>query len=185
MDIFKQKRNLILTIVVLVVINIITLLLLWLGKPKPNDMRGLGNGENEKVRIQEMLKEELGFSTDQAEKFIILRKNHKEQTSKLDNEIMLIKKEMFDKAMYGNNTNISDSLLNLSLEKQSQLEKLVFEHFVKLKQICTPEQQKILFKHMHNILGTPNHGGLPPGEIPNGPPPGEMREGHPPPPPRN
>lgn len=181
MDIFKQKKNLIITIVFLVVLNLITLLLLWLGKPKHDIKRG-SEGGNDRVRIQEMIKEELGFSNEQAEQFLVLREDQKEQKLKLDRELMLIKKEMFEEAMYGENIIISDSLLNLSLEKQSQLEKLAFEHFLKLKQICTPEQQKELFKHMHGLLGPPQPGGPPPeefgddipppqGERPNGPPP--------------
>ena len=175
MDIFKRNRNLIITIVVLVIINITTLLLLWFGRPNATDLRGSGN---EKVRIQEMLKAELGFSDKQAKQFIDLRQNHKEKSIKLDDEIMVLKKEMFAEAMYGNKSNISDSLLNLSLQKQSQLEKLTFEHFQKLKQICTADQQKKLFEIVHRLIGPPQHGGPPP----NAPgPKGENRGGPPPP----
>lgn len=181
MDMFKRNRNLIITIVILVIINIITLLLLWIGKPKHDLARGPGNGENEKVRIQEMLKEELGFSNDQAEQFLALRKNHLENTMRLDDELMLVKKEMLEEAMYSNDSSISDSLLNLSLEKQGQLEIITFQHFQKLKQICTPEQQEKLFELMHRLIGPPQRGGPPPGEMPDGPPHGDFRGGPPPP----
>ena len=155
MDMIKQNRNLIITIVVLVIINIVALLLLWFGKPRHEDMRGAENRGDEKVRIQEMLKEELEFSTDQAEKFLELRENHHKKSIELNDELMLVKRKMFEEAMYGNKSIISDSLLNLSLEKQSQLEILTFQHFLKLKQICTPEQQKKLFKIVHRLLWPP------------------------------
>ncbi len=182
MDIFKQKRNLITTIVILVIMNFITLFILWLGKPNHNIIQGSKDDGTEKVRMQEMLKEELGFSNDQAEQFLALRKNHQENTMRLDDELMHVKKEMLEEAMYSNAPSISDSLLNLSLKKQGQLELITFQHFQKLKQICTHEQRKKLFELVHRLIGPRQRGGPPPGERPDGPPPGKMIEGHPPPP---
>lgn len=175
MDIFKQKRNYIVTIVILVIINVITLLLLWIGKPK-HSMRGPEGAVTEKVRIQEMLKKELGFSIEQTEQFIKLRESHRSKSNLIEEEIMLLKKEMFDQAMLTDDKNISDSLLNLSLAKQSQLERSLFEHFQKLKDICTPEQRKKLFSIIHTMIGPPQQGGPPPGEIPENSPHGEFRD---------
>ena len=193
MDITKQNRNLVITIIVLVIINFAALLLLWLGKPKHDIKQGPRNGGNEIVRIQEMLKEELGFSTEQAEKFIKLRENHHKKSIELHDELIIVKRKMFEEAMYGDKSVISDSLLNLSLEKQSQLELLTFQHFLKLKQICTPEQQKKLFKIVNRLLGQTQQGGPPPNnprgelkdDMPHPPPQGKFREGHSPPPNRN
>jgi len=180
MDMFKQKRNLIITIVILVVINIITLLLLWIGKPKHNAPRGAENGIDEKVRIQKLLKEELEFNDEQIQKYLQLRIEHHRETRKLNHELNMLKKEMFDEILEDNtSTALSDSLLSLSLEKQSQIEKLTFNHFFSLKKLCNTDQQKNLQIIMHGIFGPP-----PPGGKPNGPPPREMREGHPPPPPK-
>lgn len=185
MDVFKKNRNLVITIIVLVIVNIFTLSLLWLGKPKPMNLRVDERVEDDSLRILNMLKDKLEFSNEQAEQFMGLRLEHKDKTSKLGEEIMELRKEMFDKVMYADNSTLSDSLLNLSLEKQSQIEKLTFEHFLKVKQICTPEQQKKLFEMMSKLLGPPQHEGRPPGEVSDGPPRGgAFREG-PPPPPRN
>lgn len=163
MDIFKKNRNLIFTIIVLVIINIATLSLLWLGKPNPNKIRKPIDGRDEKVRIEKLLKKDLGFSTQQAEQFLRLQKNHREKTNFLAEELQQLKKKMFEEAMYSNNFNISDSLLNLSLEKQKELETITFQHFQKVKKICTPEQQEKLFKLMHRLLGPSPRGGPPPG----------------------
>ncbi|MCB0753665.1 MAG: hypothetical protein KDC52_19490 [Ignavibacteriae bacterium] len=86
---------------------------------------------------------------------------------------------MFEEAMYGDKTIISDSLLNLSLEKQTELELLTFQHFLKLKEICTPEQQNKLFEIVHRLLGKAQQSNPPPGA-----PIGEVKGEMPPPPPR-
>jgi protein CpxP len=92
-------------------------------------------------------------------------KNIRKKTTKLSNDLMGVKKEMFEQAMYGENVVLSDSLLNLSLEIQGQLEKVTFQHFLQLKQICTPKQREKLFKLMHRLLGPPEREGM------GGPPP--------------
>lgn len=190
MVMIKQKRNYIITIVALVIINVACLFLLWLGKPK-HDMRGTEIDVNEKVRIKEMLREELGFSEEQTKQYLTLRESHRAKSDIIEEEIKNIKKEMFNEAMLTDHSAISDSLLDLALLKQRTLEKTTFEHFHKLKNICTPEQQNKLINILHTLLGPPKitgrppHGGmpdgLPRGEMPNGPPPGEFKEGHPPP----
>ncbi|MBL1214368.1 MAG: hypothetical protein HND52_13505 [Ignavibacteriae bacterium] len=162
MDIFKRNKNLKITIVILVILNLATITLLWLGKPKHEDLRESSKKGNQEVRIKQMLKKELDFSDEQAEQFLELRKNHREKTISLEDELVQLKKEMFNEAMYNNNMNISDSLLSLTLEKQKQLEIITFQHFQKVKQICTPEQQEKLFKLMHRLLGPKHKGGPPP-----------------------
>ncbi len=72
---------------------------------------------------------------------------------------------------------ISDSLLNLSLKKQGELDRITFRHFQDLKKICNKEQQKKLMKLVHNILGPPQHP-----RMDGPPPPGANRENYPPPP---
>lgn len=179
MDIYKKNRNLVVTVVILVIFNIATLFLLWIGKPKPNSINKANIEGIEKGRIQEVLKEELGFSTEQADKFLELRESHHEKATAIEEELILVKRKMFEEAMYGEKSDISDSLLNLSLEKQNQLELLTFDHFLKLKQICTPEQQKKLFGLVQQLIGPRQNESLP-----QGGPKDEFRDGMPPPPPR-
>lgn len=179
MDIFKQRRNLVAAIVVLVLLNIVTLLLLWFGRPKYDSQKGPGIPGREKGQVQKLLKEELNFSEKQAEQYIALRKEHRENTIQLNKEIRKIKREMFDHVLMNDETALSDSLLKLTLEKQAQIEKLTFQHFQELKKICNSDQLKKLMKIMHKILGPPQPermGGPPPH------PPGENREGFRPPP---
>jgi hypothetical protein len=171
-----KNRNYIMTIVVLIIINIVALLLLWMGKPKHT----IGDNENvigNKVQIQEMLKEELDFSSEQVEQFVELRENHREKLDKIDEELMVLKKELFEDAMYSKNESISDSLLNQALEKQGELEKITFDHFLKLKQMCNPQQQEKLFQLMHQLIGPPQRDGRFRGGAP-----GKLMDDVPPPP---
>jgi len=147
-----------------------------MGKPKHNKNIDKVPG-NEKVRISEMLKEELDFNENQISKFFELRENHHANIEKINKELMLTKKQMFDKAINSDSEVISDSLLNISLKKQAELEKVTFQHFLKLKKICTPEQRDKLFKIMKRLFGP----------LPQGPPApsgarGGIRDDIPPPP---
>lgn len=177
MDVFKQNRNLLIVIVVLIILNLTTLTLLWIGRPAHNIGERPGiPGENQS-HIQKVLKEELNFTEAQAEQYIALRESHQKKIAQLVEAIKKIKKEMFDKVLLENSADISDSLLNLSLEKQAQLERITFNHFQDLKKICNKDQQKKLIKLMHNILGPPQ-----PQRIDSPPPPGANNDNFPPPP---
>jgi Spy/CpxP family protein refolding chaperone len=177
MDIFKQKRNLVLTIVFLVILNIVTLSLLWFGRPQSDLRKGPRGSEQNTEHIQKLLKEELGFNNNQAEKYIAIRDKHRKNTRHLNEEIRKLKKEMFDQALQNNDqAMISDSLLNLAQEKQSQIEKLTFQQFLNLKKICNPEQNMKLQKLMHRLLAPPHldrHGEPPPPPRGERPPPFE------------
>ncbi len=96
MDVFKQNRNLLLTIIVLVILNIVTLTLLWIGRPE-------APREN-KVHIQKRLMEELNFSEKQAEQYIALREDHQKNLMLINEEIKKVKKEMFDQVLFENST---------------------------------------------------------------------------------
>lgn len=180
MDVIKQKRNLITVIVLLVIFNLATLFLLWFGNPSRQGMKFADEkSRNNEIKIQQLLKEELGFDNQQTKKYMQLREEHRRESIKLNKELNLIKKEMFDKILEDNKlTSLSDSLLNLALDKQSEIEKLTFNHFLSLKKLCSPEQQKNLQFLMHGILGPP-----PPEGKHDGPPKDEFGEGQPPPPP--
>ena len=72
---------------------------------------------------------------------------------RLNNEIRMIKKQMFDEALKeGTSIQISDSLLNLSQSKQAEIEKLTFQHFVNLKNLCKPDQKKKLKFLIHQLF---------------------------------
>ncbi len=167
MDIFKQKRYLFLVIIVLIVLNMATLVMLWLGEPqRPAQHRGPGRPKQKRAQIQRLLKNELGFDDKQAEQYLKLRQEHREQTRQLNDEMRRIKKQMFDEVLQDNpQPLLSDSLLKLTQKKQSKIEQLTYQHFLDLKKMCKPEQKYKLKLLMHEMFrGQPagNREGLPP-----------------------
>ena len=152
MDIFKQKRTLLVVITILVLLNLITIFLLWIGKPK-RILDGSELSGHRTDRIEKILEKELDFSDLQIEKYILIRKAHHENMIELNQEIRKIKKEMFDQILNDDYNQIhTDSLLNRSLEKQRKIEELTFRHFLDLKEICSEDQEKELAKIMHRIF---------------------------------
>ena len=143
MDIFKQKRYLLFVIVLLVILNLATILMLWLNRPpQPMLQREQRRPEQEKMHIQQLLKDQLGFDETQTEQYLKLREEQQEGALLIQNEIQRIKKQMFDEVLKENpQTTLSDSLLKLSQEKMADLEQLTFRHFLDLKKLCKPEQQ--------------------------------------------
>ena len=143
MDIFKQKRYLIILIVLLVIFNLATLLMIWLNRPPAERF------QKERIRpgqeishIKKLLKEELGFDETQTNLYLKMQSEQREKVLKLQNEIQLIKKQMFDEVLEDNpRPTLSDSLLTLTQEKMVELEKLTFNYFLDLKKLCKPEQQ--------------------------------------------
>jgi hypothetical protein len=155
MDIIKKNKLLFGVIIILVLLNLTTIFMLWYGKPKPfidrPDMPDHKNG-----RLENLLKVELGFSEDQIEKFILLRDEHRKNIFKLNEEIRSIKKTLFDKIILdGYQKEISDSLINLSLEKQKEIEEHTIRHFIELENLCEKDQKSKLMNIMHKLLGPP------------------------------
>ena len=170
MDIFKQKRYLVLLVVLLLILNLATLLMLWLNRPpQPILQRGQRRPEQEKMHIQRLLKDQLGFDVTQTEQYLKLRKEQQERASLIQNEIQRIKKQMFDEVLKDNpQMTLSDSLLKLSQEKMADLEQLTFSYFLDLKKLCKPEQQDKLkfligeFFRQNPPVGMNNDGPPPP-----------------------
>ena len=99
MDIFKQKRILVITIIILVILNVASLLVLWLGKPDRHWDRNRDMPFRRTERIEKLLKKELGFNDVQAKKYISLRKEHGEKTKLLNKDLRELKRQMFAEAI--------------------------------------------------------------------------------------
>jgi len=180
MDIFKQRRYLLFLVVLLVVLNLGTITLLWIGRPPAPDSRERQVLPHQQdARLKDLLKRELKFNDEQIARYFQLRENHRQQFEKLNEEIRQLKQQMFD-AVFSREPQpeISDSLLQLSLQKQAQLDRLTYQHFLDLKKLCNPDQQdqlKMLIGEFFRQQGAPQGKG----QVP--PPPGRS-EGTPPPP---
>ncbi len=175
MDVFKQKKYLQWTVVLLVILNLLTLTVLWLGRPKhPGPGRSSLPPGEEVHRIKQLLKDQLGFNDTQVEKYLQLRQVHREQLERLDAEIRELKRKMFDQVLKEQTPQtISDSLLSQVLAKQAALEKLTFQHFLALKDLCGPGQKEKLRLLMREAFrpNTPSRPDRPGSDAQQPPPP--------------
>jgi len=154
MDIFKQNRYLFVVIILLVILNLATITMLWLGKPEQRQPRlDQPNPAEEQNRISQILKDELGFDKQQIDKYLQIRREHREKVRMLNDEIRQVKKQMFDEVLKDiPKPEFSDSLLAISQSKQAEIERMTFQHFLNLKRLCKPEQQNKLKLLMHELF---------------------------------
>ena len=146
MDMIKQNRYLWFSVIFLVSLNIFTLAILWIGRPAgPGLGKGLLPPPQEQERIRQLLKEQLNFNDAQVQRYLALRDQHRQQALQLESEIRELKHQMFSQVLEENApAAVSDSLLNLALAKQAELEKITFRHFLDLKNLCGPGQKEKL-----------------------------------------
>lgn len=183
MDIFKQKRYLIVVVVVLVIMNVGTLFMLWIGKPPhPPRKGGMVPPGQEQARLEQLLKVELGFDERQVKQYLKLRHDHHQQAQMLHKDISELKRQMFDQVFQDEPRPVlSDSLLKLVQSKQADLEEITFQHFLDLKKLCKPEQQNKLKLLLDEFFSKNMPPGMKQDKRPPPPPDGKG----PPPPPRN
>jgi protein CpxP len=136
-------------IAILVIANIATLVFFWIGH--------LRNQRNNSPK--EFLANKLHFSNDQKNVYFNLAKEHNETARGIRNEIKLNKETFFNllKSDHVTDSVKTKAALKVSLSIQS-LDILTFEHFQKVRGICTPVQKKIfddLVQKMVNSVNNP------------------------------
>ena len=141
MDIFTKKRFKIWTILLLVILNISTISMLWLSQNKgPGAPPPRGKARHDQ-RTLEFLQRELDLTDEQIHKYDSLRYVHAEQTRILINDLQRLKKEMIDGIFYDEPDTITAmEIADLICDKQIEVERITFEHFLDLKQLCGTEQ---------------------------------------------
>jgi protein CpxP len=134
----KRDTFFILAIVVLFVLNLFTLGYVMFGhRDKPQFPFG---PQGPQGRIEERLK----LAPEQQKQFEELKKEHRGPMEILQKNSKDLHDKYFD-LLKSDNPNIParDSLLQVMAKNQSEMDKVTFDHFKKLKDICTPEQKKL------------------------------------------
>ncbi len=154
MDIIKQNRFLTLVVFLLVIFNVSMMTIMWLGRPlRPERPGNPPRPGQEQADIQKLIRDELGFDDQQIEEYLKMRREHRNQVRRLGEEIRQIKKQMFDEVLQDNpQPELSDSLLSLAQNKQAQIEKLTFQHFLDLKKLCRADQKDKLKRLMFELF---------------------------------
>jgi periplasmic protein CpxP/Spy len=120
---------------ILIALNIALIVILIVGRPpRPKE-----DDAPEKYII-----EKLKFTSQQETEFNTLREAHHDSVMALQAEGKELRKIFFEGLRSESPSIIDDSLANKIAENQKQIELVTYDHFEKVKKICTPEQ-KIIF----------------------------------------
>lgn len=132
------------TIALLVLLNLVLMTFLYLGKPNPPKHK----------QPKDIIIEKLGFDKSQKEEFKTLIIEHRKNVKNLQDEIAHYKTILYQE-INKNKTNINDSISAIIGLKFQELEKVHFNHFLEIKNICKEEQKEKfqdLTKHLQTIF---------------------------------
>ena len=162
-----------LVIVVLILINIGTLAFMWFNKPmfRQPDRPTFAPG---------FLVKELELSGSQQKDYLSLRNSHRMMLRQLQERDKTLHTRFFDQLF----SEIPDSkrvaaLADSIAENRKKMEVLTYEHFMQVRQMLTPEQQKKFQEIFDEVIRMV----LPPPPPPSPPPPPPPSGIAPPPPP--
>ncbi len=135
-------------VAILIIANIATLVFFWIGHFR--------NQRNNSPK--EFLANKLHFSNNQKNIYFNLAKEHNETARGIRKEIKLNKEAFFNllKSDYVSDSAKAKAALEVSLSIQS-LDILTFEHFEKVRAICTPVQKKIFDDLVQKMINSVNN----------------------------
>ncbi len=137
MNSVAKNKSLVSIIIFLLITNIAMLVFfVVLNKPPKRDSHG-GNQNG----MSGMLQREVGFSKDQIDAYQSIRKDQMDTIHVLFDQLRKSKMDFYD-LIYS--SQVSDSSLNkagdIIAERQKALDLYMFNHFKKVRNICTPDQ---------------------------------------------
>ena len=134
MDILTKKHFTFWIIFLLVILNISTISMLWLNQNRRSDAPPPLRAPKHDQRTLGFLQKELDLTDAQILLYDQLRQAHKQQTRGLINDIRRLKQEMMDEIFNDEpDTTKAMELADLIGEKQAEVERITFNHFLDLK----------------------------------------------------
>ncbi|MFM6924376.1 MAG: Spy/CpxP family protein refolding chaperone [Ferruginibacter sp.] len=134
----QNKSKVFVAIIVILMIANIALVSFFLLK-KDNGRRD--KHEDRKAMIANFLKNEIGFSTGQLQRYDTLSNQHRDNIRKMFDSLRSSKDKQFKQLSAGN---FSDSVMNTVAEQsavsQKMMELQMFNHLKNIRLLCTPEQ---------------------------------------------
>jgi Spy/CpxP family protein refolding chaperone len=144
----EKNRFLKIIIVCLLLLNLGILAFLFLGNRRGGRDHRHGPPEDGPAKF---IIEELQLDAHQQDQFNGLKKEHQKQMRQLQDSIKTQRDLLPDAIINGNNA-VADSITNNIGHYQQRIEYLTYEHFVKVKGICTEEQKKKFKNIIQDIL---------------------------------
>jgi len=151
MDLITKNRFYFWSIIVLVILNILVLATFWAQRlvPRPNHCPPGGKPPSGGHFIMD----ELGLTPEQASKFQELREVYFKETGSVSNEIRELRKLILDELLASEpDTARVTQLIEGIGENEIKRERLYFDHFLKLKSICRPDQRERFESFMNELM---------------------------------
>ena len=155
----ESKKLLTYSVIVLFLLNLGTLAFLFMGKPHHP-------GPPPEGGPAQFLIHELSLTADQQKQFEKLKDEHHSRMMQLQDSLHNLHEAYF-KELSAVNTMAADSIQKIMTEKQSSIERITFDHFRKVRAICTPEQQRkfdSVIQEALRMMGPHQQQGPPPPE---------------------
>lgn len=147
MEIKKQNRLLLITVIILLIANVGTITAIWINKTSTQKekriIRKKDNCDKQQFKKKNMFFEELNLSEEQTIKAKTIREEHFRKTRLLKDSIRNQKQQINNEIFKPTPDtifimNLSDSIGKLNAE----FEKLNYKHFMDLNEIFDPEQRE-------------------------------------------
>ncbi|MFI5221219.1 MAG: hypothetical protein ACHQK8_02755 [Bacteroidia bacterium] len=133
----------------MLVINIITIIVIW----RHYENEKSPDKTEEQLGSKEFIINKLGFDEKQSAAFELLRQEHFNQLQKIQQVIRKEKQEMFDK-LQGEKKDSTVALQHLSnvMIMEEQADKLTYDHFRKVRDLCNPAQKEIFDMVIQDVM---------------------------------
>ena len=119
-------------IVVLIILNVLLICWQWFGmRPEP-------------PRPQDILKRELQLTEAQMKEYIELIQEHRQAAGALENEMRQLKRNLFN---FSQPDSTKEALVQKISQVQQKLDIQTYQHFKKVRVLCT-EEQKLKFEEV-------------------------------------
>jgi Spy/CpxP family protein refolding chaperone len=134
----QNKSKIFVAIIVMLMIANIVLVSLFLLK---KDGGRRDKHEDRKAMITQFLKNEIGFSTEQLQRYDTLSDNHRDNIKKMFDSLRSSKDKQFKQLAAGNFTDsVMNSVAEQSAVSQKLMELQMFNHLKSIRSICTAAQ---------------------------------------------
>lgn len=135
-------------VVGLLLLNAGLLVFMFTKRPPMGPPRGEGKGSAAGVII-----EKLKLDAQQQLQFAALRKQHRDQMEKIQEEDRESHRNYFELLKQDNpDHQKADSLATLISEHNKQIQQVTFNHFEQLRKICTAEQKQLFDSSIDEII---------------------------------
>ncbi len=140
MDTKNGKRRINILVAVLLVLNAVTLGALWYLYIDDDDQ---ANTQDKRRRhIEDFMKKRMDFNEEQSKKLLALREEHFREKKIIMDSVRLLKRELVEEIMKNRTDSVAIQRITSTIAALlADNEENFTMHFIKVKEICTPEQR--------------------------------------------